>query len=104
MEERYIGRILPGQDLCDMNGDKVGTVSRVYRRDDALTDSDAPGETRVYEDVIEAKTGFLGLGEKLYVPVNMVDDATEAAVFLHKRREEFDGDWHHKPDYLDKLT
>ncbi|MBV8084231.1 MAG: DUF2171 domain-containing protein [Chloroflexi bacterium] len=104
MEERYIGRILPGQDLCDVNGDKVGTVSHVFRRDDALLGGTDVGDRWIYEDVIEAKTGFLGLGEKLYVPVSEVDDTTENAVFVHHPHDEFDPAWHEKPEYLDRMS
>jgi hypothetical protein len=100
MAERYIGRILPGQDLCDANGDKVGSIAHVYREDDAMMGDGQP----VHEEVIEVKTGILGLGEKLYVPVSAVDDATEAAVFVGKPKADFDSAWHQKPEYLDRLN
>jgi hypothetical protein len=100
MAERYIGRIMPGQDLCDVNGDKVGSVAHVYREDENTMTTTQP----VYEDVIEVKTGILGLGEKLYVPVSAVDDATEDAVFVAKPKDAFDGAWRRKPEYLDKLN
>lgn len=100
MAERYIGRILPGQDLCDVNGDKVGNVSHVYREDDAMMGNGEP----VHEEVIEVKTGILGLGEKLYVPVSAVDDTTENAVFVAKPKNSFDDAWHSKPEYLDRLN
>lgn len=101
MAERYIGRIMPGQDLCDINGDKVGSVAHVYREDENQISTT---NQRVYEDVIEVKTGILGLGEKLYVPVSAVDDATEDAVFVAKPRGAFDDAWHSKPEYLEKLS
>ena len=101
MAERYIGRILPGQDLCDMNGDKVGSVAHVYREDVSML---GEGQAGSYDEVIEVKTGFLGMGEKLYVPVSAVDDATENAVFVGKPRDEFADNWRHKPDYLDRLN
>ena len=100
MAERYIGRIFPGQDLCDVNGEKVGSVNRVYREDDAMMGAGQP----VHEEVIEVKTGIFGLGEKLYVPVSAVDDATEDAVFVAKPRDAFEDDWHNKPEYLDRLS
>lgn len=100
MEERYIGRILPGQDLCDVNGDKVGSVNHVYREDEAMLGAGQP----VHDEVIEVKTGIFGLGEKLYVPVSAVDDTTENAVFVAKPKDEFEPAWHEKPDYLDRLN
>jgi len=100
MAERYIGRILPGQDLCDINGDKVGTIAHVYREDVSMSGTGQP----VREEVIEVKTGLFGLGQKLYVPVNAVNDTTEGAVFVAKPQEQFDDTWHRPPDYLDRLN
>lgn len=100
MAERYIGRIMPGQDLCDMNGDKIGSVAHVYREDENTITGPLP----VHEDVIEVKTGIFGLGEKLYVPVSAVDDTTEDAVFVAKPKDDFDDAWHQKPEYLDRLS
>ncbi len=100
MAERYVGRILPGQDLCDINGDRVGSVAHVYREDEALMPAGQP----IHEDVIEVKTGVFGLGERLYVPVSAVDDATESAVFVDKAKDQFEEAWRRKPQYLDRLT
>jgi hypothetical protein len=100
MAERFIGRILPGQDLCDMNGDKVGSVNHVFREDDTMMGAGQP----IHEEVIEVKTGILGLGERLYVPVSAIDDTTENAVFVDKPRDQFDEAWHHKPEYLNQLN
>ncbi|MBV8086910.1 MAG: hypothetical protein JO247_19050 [Chloroflexi bacterium] len=100
MTERYVGRLLPGQDLCDVNGDKVGTIARVYREDVAAMDGAMPA----HDEVIEVKTGFLGLGQRLYVPVSAVTDTTDAAAFVDKPATEFDSTWHDKPEYLDRLT
>ena len=101
MAERFIGRILPGQDLCDVNGDKVGSVTRVFREDDSML---GDGHQTTYDEIIEVKTGFFGLGEKLYVPVSAVDDATDQAVFVGKPKTEFADTWHQKPEYLHRLN
>lgn len=100
MEERYMGPIMPGQDLCDISGHKVGRVARVYREDVSMI-GNARSE---HEEVIEVKTGLFGRGEKLYVPVSAVDDMIEDAVFVHKARQEFEDEWRHRPDYLDTLN
>lgn len=63
-------QISPGMDVCDVSGEKVGTVARVG-------------------DVVEVKTGFLGLGTHLYVPSNAVDGVTEAGVILKHAKHEF---------------
>jgi len=57
-----------------------------------------------HEEVIEVKTGLFGMGEKLYVPVSAVDDATEDAVFVAKPKDSFEEAWHRKPEYLDRLN
>jgi hypothetical protein len=62
--EQSVRQITPGMDVCDVSGEKVGTVIRVYR------------------EVVEVKTGPLGLGKHLYVPPNAVDAVTEAGVIL----------------------
>ncbi|MDE3077506.1 MAG: DUF2171 domain-containing protein [Chloroflexota bacterium] len=99
MQERYVGQIIPGKDVCDMNGDKVGTVARVYRDDAALY---ADGQPH-YEEVMEVKTGPLGLGQRYYIPVTAIDDSTEGALFVNCPAEDFDGSWREKPQHLDKL-
>lgn len=63
-------QITPGMDVCDVSGEKVGTVARVG-------------------DVVEVKTGFFGLGTHLYVPSDAVDGVTEAGVILKHAKHEF---------------
>ena len=86
--------VAPGQELCDVNGEKVGTIARVYREDVSPTEGASP----VQDEVVEVKTGFMGLGQKLYVPVSAIAETTEAAVFVDKPADEFDGEWRRKPD------
>ena len=63
-------QIAPGMDVCDVSGEKVGTVARV-------------------DDVVEVKTGLFGLGTHLYVPQSAVDDVTDAGVILKYPKQEF---------------
>ncbi len=103
MEERYLGRILPGMDVCDQDGNKIGTVAQVYRYDLALV-SGAQGNRLPHEEIVEVKTGFLGLGQHLYVPISAVQDVTTGCVFLSHSREDIeDMGWQDKPSYLDDL-
>ena len=69
--EQSVRQIAPGMDVCDVSGEKVGTVTRVYR------------------EVVEVKTGPLGLGKHLYVPPSAVDGVTEAGVMLRHAKQEF---------------
>ena len=108
MQERYIGRLEPGMDVCDIDGEKIGTIGHVYRHAYAPTTAEgdmgsvatAPGE-----DVIEIKTGLFGLGKHYYVPFSAIHDVTSGCVFVSKKRDDIDGlAWDVKPDYLDEMT
>ncbi len=68
--EQLARQITPGMDVCDVSGEKVGTVARVG-------------------DLVEAKTGPFGLGKRLYVPPGEIDGVTEAGVILKRAKHEF---------------
>jgi len=69
--DQSVRQIAPGMDVCDVSGEKVGTVAHVHR------------------EVFEVKTGPFGLGKHLYVPPNEVDSVTEAGVILRHPKHEF---------------
>ena len=82
--EQPVRQIAPGMDVCDVSGEKVGTVSRVHGA------------------VVEVKTGPFGLGKHLYVPPDSVDGVTEAGVILRHAKQEFHGvGLDARPDELD---
>ena len=62
--------IVAGMDVCDVGGDKVGSVAVVHRFD-PLPDPAASGAP---EEILEVKTGLLGLGKHLYVPMSAVQE------------------------------
>jgi hypothetical protein len=68
--------IAQGMDVCDVSGEKVGVVERVHRF----------GESA---EVVEVKTGPLGLGKHLYVPPEAIDGVTEAGLMLKHSKQEF---------------
>lgn len=107
MTERYLGRIEPGFDVCDLDGEKVGSVAYIYRHDLAVVGSDVgvpPAGGVPPDEVLEVKTGFMGLGSHLYVPLSAVEDVTQGGVLVSKRKDEFESlGWHNKPVYLDQL-
>jgi hypothetical protein len=74
--EQSSRRIVLGMDVCDVSGEKVGTVARVHQQPAA-------------SEVIEVKTGLLGLGKHLYVPADEVDAITEAGLVLKHPKQEF---------------
>ena len=106
--ERYVGRLEPGMDICDINGDKVGSLVRVYRHElaPANTDGQEGGvATAPHEEILEIKTGLLGLGKHYYVPFGAIEDVTSGCVFLKQPKDavEHQG-WDKRPSYLDDLS
>jgi hypothetical protein len=104
-----LGRLIPGVDLCDMDGKKIGTIARVYRDEHASVASAAapagvPVSRPVREGFLEIKTGPLGLGAHLYVPITAICDTTEAHAFLEITKDDLPASWREKPDDLDELT
>ena len=71
--QHSVRQIAPGMDVCDVSGEKVGTVSHLH------------GE------IVEVKTGPFGLGKHLYVPPTAVDSVTPAGVILRHAKQEFHG-------------
>jgi hypothetical protein len=110
MQERYLGRVRPDMDVCDLRGDKVGTVAHIHRYPEGAAGASGKGspaaatERPPYDEVLEVKTGLLGLGAHLYVPLSAVRDVTQGCVFLSKLGQEIDQtDWYDKPPHLDEL-
>jgi len=105
-EQKYIGRLEPGMDVCDLNGDKVGTISRVYRHDPATGSLDAGAvATLPREDIVEVKTGVLGLGKHLWVPMDAIQDITSGCIFVKEQKDRIQNlDWDVRPDYLDMMS
>ena len=105
MQERFLGRVEPDMDVCDINGDKVGTVNHVYRHElaPAATDATQPAAPPP-EEFIEVKSGFLVFGKHYYVPMSAVQDVTQGCVFLSHPKDEFKGlGWEDKPLHLNDL-
>jgi len=87
--------IATGTEVCDLKGEKVGTVEHIYR---LATLPDGP---RSFSGYIAVKTGLLGLGKHYYVPTSSIDDVTSECVCLavEKTDPAFDA-WVEKPGEL----
>jgi hypothetical protein len=100
-ERLYLGRITPGMDVCDVTGEKVGSISHIYRFDEA---TEADPAARAGEEIIEVKTGFLGLGTHYYIPLSAVQEVLTDSIFLSKSREMFSElGYDNKPAHMDRL-
>jgi hypothetical protein len=105
-EAQYLGRLEPGMDVCDIDGNKFGTIGRVYRHEMATAGSNTGGVgTMPREEIIEVKTGIFGLGKHLYLPFGAIQDVTSGCVFVNQPKDRLeDQGWDVKPDYLDELS
>jgi hypothetical protein len=104
-EEPTLSQLTPGVSVSDKDGNKLGTVERVYRRDPARTTQDDGGAGAVSDEIVEVKTGVFGLGKHLYVPMRAVETVTEEGAFLDRPREEVErAEWTSPPQHLNTLV
>jgi hypothetical protein len=95
MDEREQRRIEPGMDVNDLDGKKLGTVVELRPHAGAPPGPGYPAGG----ELVEVKTGFLGLGKHLYIPLSAVREVLETGVFLTERRDELDtAAWEQAPE------
>lgn len=94
-----IRRIQPGMDVCDLRGSKIGKVGQVHR----FGHQPDQAAASVAEEVLEIKTGFLGLGKRLYVPRSAVQEVLAESLFLSVPRHDLEGlGYYQKPVQLSR--
>ncbi|MDP8922103.1 MAG: DUF2171 domain-containing protein [Chloroflexota bacterium] len=99
LDPKYLGRIMPGMDVCDIGGDKVGSVAHVYHYENLPEGQAPPGE-----EFFEVKSGLFGLGHHYYFPMSAVQEIVGECVFLSKAKEQFESlGWDQKPPHFDAL-
>lgn len=93
-------RIRSGMDVCDVGGDKIGSVGEVHH----VSQVADPAATSVLDEIVEVKTGLLGLGKRLYVPMSAVQEVLAESIFLSSPKEEFESrGYYEKPAHLSKV-
>jgi hypothetical protein len=103
MHEWQLTWIKPDMDVYDSNGERIGAVAHVYRPELAAVESAAEGGPPHEQDVLEVKTGLLGLGKHYYIPLRAVQDVTHAVVTLAQRSDELASlGWDTKPAHLEE--
>jgi hypothetical protein len=100
MLERFSAMLREHMDVHDANGDKVGTIGKLYQPTEisstASTVAEPTGRTYMQVD-----TGFLSLGKHLYIPADAIGDVTGDRVILTTDTDHFDAmGWDQKPDFL----
>jgi hypothetical protein len=88
-------------DVIDIDGDKVGTIGKIFQptavRSSAGTVAEPAGEM-----ILKVDTGFLGLGKNLYIPVSAVSDVRSDKVMLGIDKDAIDGmGWDNRPAWID---
>jgi hypothetical protein len=97
----FLGRVIPGMDVCDVTGEKVGSIAHIHRFDEATDESVG---ARAGDELIEVKTGFLGMGKHLYIPMSAVQEVLTDSIFLSKSREVFgELGYEERPSYFAQL-
>jgi|SRR6476659_8113212 hypothetical protein len=98
LEQRFLGRIVPGMDVCDVGGDKVGSVSHIHR----FSELPNPEETAAMpEEYIEVKSGLFGLGTHYFVPMSAVQEVLTDSLYIGKPKEEFESlGYTNRPEHL----
>src|SRR5687768_17238156 len=95
-QQHYMGRLEPGMDVCDVNGEKIGTVAEVHQHALAMAGGGAE-EAPQYDEYVEVKTGFLGLGSHLYIPRHAFQpEGTQGCLFLEQTKDDLDKTWYEK--------
>jgi hypothetical protein len=98
-EEATATHLAPGMDVRDMDGRKIGTIEHIYHEVEGSAFEAARSPSGKGEDgVMEVKTGILGLGEHLFIPIAAVSDSVDESVFLTARKSEMPEEWHQRPD------
>ena len=88
-----LGPVATAMEVCDVEGNKIGTVARLYRR---RAREDGPAGQPDRPEILEVKTGLFGWGEHLYIPLSAVADATSHSLYLSRPKRELDQAWRKK--------
>ena len=92
--------IVSGMDVCDVSGDKIGSVAYLHR----ASSLPAQATSSVPDEILEVKTGLLGLGKRLYVPMSAVQEVLTESIFLSRPKEELESlGYYEKPAHLLKV-
>jgi sporulation protein YlmC with PRC-barrel domain len=100
MHDQFIASIREHMDVYDINGDKVGTVGKIYQPA-AVNSASSTFAEPTGRSYLKVDTGFMGLGKDLYIPADAISDvmADRVTIAMHKDTLDAKG-WDHKPDFL----
>ena len=78
---RGLSLIEAGMDLRDIDGVKLGIAARVLPA------------TTTHDDVVEIRTGLLGLGRPRYVPLRLIQGVSGNRVYLWQTRDRIEREY-----------
>jgi hypothetical protein len=96
-------RIQEGMDAYDRNGDKVGSIGKVYSMTGATTSTStaSPTSSAGSDGYLKVDTGLLGFGKDSYVPARAVASVADDRVILDVDKNTIDSfGWDEKPSFL----
>ena len=100
MREHLFAAINEGTAVCDLNGDKVGKVGKLYQPT-ALTPTTGSVAEPMEQAHLQIETGILGLGKDLFIPGSAISDVTAERVMLNVEKDRLDPmGWDRRPDWL----
>lgn len=107
MFDRF-NEIHDGMDVCDRDGDKIGSVKHVYTSPASGTMATAgtmsgtmPAGGAAMGGVFQVDTGFLGLGTDYYIPFSAVTGIANNCARLDVDKDNLNQTgWDHKPAWL----
>ena len=92
-------------DVCDVTGEKVGSIAHIYQFGQGTGATDEATPARTGEEFIEVKSGFLGLGKHYFIPMSDVQEVLTDSIFLSKSREAFgELGYAEKPAHLSEVS
>lgn len=101
MQDRFFGNIREGMDVVDFDGDKVGTVDKIFQPASVRSSASRTAEP-AGEPILKVKSGLLGLGTDYYIPAGAVRDVTTERVVLSADKDQLDTmGWDTRPPWLD---
>ena len=101
MQEDRFAPIREGMTVEDADGDKVGTVGKIYQP--ASVTSTASSTTEPAGELfLKVDTGFLGLGKDQFIPASAIRDVTGDRVILTVDKDRVDEmGWDVRPTWIE---
>ena len=100
MRDRFFANIRESMDVVDVDGDKVGTIDKIFQPAAVSSTASRTAEA-VGEPTLKVKSGLLGLGTGYYIPASAIRDVTTERVVLSVDKDQVDSmGWDTRPSWI----